>query len=98
VVDITSTLDIKLAALKEHKTQVKFLVEDVKRQAALAGVNLVEAFGTALDDPNNAIAWAMKAAASQVGQSIGVEFAEAFRTVRFHPLVESVLGQVESLK
>jgi LmbE family N-acetylglucosaminyl deacetylase len=91
VVDITSTLQIKLDALAEHKTQMIFLVDDVKRQAALAGLDMDAMSGTALDDPITAISWAMKEQSSRVGQSIGIEYGEAFRYVRFHPFIETLV-------
>ena len=91
VVDITSTLETKLAALAQHESQVRFLVEDVKRQAALAGLDLTSILGNAFEDPNKAMAWAMKQEAARIGQTIGVEYGETFRYVRFHPIIESLL-------
>jgi len=38
-----------------------------------------------------AIAWALKAQASKVGQQIGVQYGEAFRYARFHPFIESLV-------
>ena len=93
VVDVTLNMRTKLDALSEHKTQVTFMVDEVKHQASQAGLNLEHLLGTAFEDPNLAIAWALKEAARQVGQTIGVEYGEAFRYVRFHPLVESLLIQ-----
>jgi len=91
IVDISKTMDKKLAALAEHKTQMTFLVEDVVRQARLAGLDLVALLGDAASDPLAAVGWALKTQASQVGQKIGVQYAEAFRFVRFHPFIESLL-------
>ncbi len=91
VVDITSTMETKLAALAEHRSQLEFLVEDVLRQARLAGVDLQAVMGEAVGDPLAAIRWALTLQASEVGQRIGVTYGEAFRTTRFHPLVEGLL-------
>lgn len=92
IVDITSTIPQKLAAMAEHATQVAFLVEDVMRQARLAGIDVTAILGEASADPMAALAWAIRAEAAEVGQRAGVEYGEAFRYVRFHPLVESLLG------
>jgi LmbE family N-acetylglucosaminyl deacetylase len=92
VVDITDTLTVKLAAMAEHKSQVAFLVEDVVRQARLAGLDLRAVLGEALADPMAALGWALQAQAAEVGQRIGVQFGEAFRYVRFHAFVENLLA------
>ncbi|MEW6094630.1 MAG: PIG-L deacetylase family protein [Chloroflexota bacterium] len=91
IVDITGTMEKKLSALAEHKTQIAFLVEDVLRQARLAGLDLDALLGDSLGDPMTAVAWALKTQAGKVGQQISVEYGEAFRYARFHPFVESLL-------
>ncbi len=91
IVDITGAMEKKLAALAEHKTQITFLVEDVTRQARLAGLDLNALLGESAADPMTAVAWALKAQASKVGQQIGVQYGEAFRYARFHPFIESLL-------
>ncbi len=92
IVDISRTMERKIAALGEHRSQVKFLVEDVLRQAQLAGLDLRAWLGEALDDPLQALAWAMQAQAAEIGQRIGVTYGEAYRYVRFHPFVENLLA------
>jgi LmbE family N-acetylglucosaminyl deacetylase len=92
IVDITETISRKLAAMAEHETQVAFLVEDVMRQARLAGIDVEAILGEAAADPMAALRWAIEAEAGQVGQRADVAYGEAFRYVRFHPLVESLLG------
>lgn len=92
VVDISETMGRKLAALSEHRSQVVFLVEEVVRQARLAGVDLERIVGGALSDPMAAMAWAVQAQAAEIGQRIGVRFGEAFRYVRFHPMIEAILA------
>lgn len=90
-VDLSDTMEKKLAALGEHKTQVSFLVEDVKRQAHLAGLDLDPLLGFTRNDPMLALAWAVKEQAARIGQKAGVQYAEAFRYARFHPFIESLL-------
>jgi LmbE family N-acetylglucosaminyl deacetylase len=92
IVDISQTMGKKLAALAEHKSQVAFLVEEVMRQARLAGLDLGALLGEAAQDPMAALTWAMQAQGAEVGAKIGVEYGEAFRYTRFHPLVETLLG------
>ncbi len=92
IIDITSTLERKLAALAEHKSQMEFLVEDVRRQAELAGLDLRTLLGEAAGDPMVAVGWAMRSQAAEVGQRAGYAYGEAFRFARFHPFVEGLLG------
>ena len=92
VVDITATLETKLAALAAHESQMAFLVEGVLRQMRLAGVDprpLLEAAGA---DPAALVGLAVRAQAAAAGQRIGVPFGEPFRYERFHPLVEALLA------
>lgn len=89
--DISDSFDDKLAALCEHKSQMIFLVEDILRQAQVAGLDLKATVGEALDDPNSAMRMAMQMKAVEVGAKAGYELGEAFRTMRFHPLIESLL-------
>jgi LmbE family N-acetylglucosaminyl deacetylase len=92
VVDISTTVDVKLKALAEHRTQVAFLVEDVLRQARLAGLDVEAILGTMAAEPMLALEWALRAQDAEVGARIGVAYGEAFRYVRFHPLVENLLS------
>jgi LmbE family N-acetylglucosaminyl deacetylase len=92
IVDITGTMDRKLAAMGEHRTQVEFLVEDVRRQAEVAGISLESVLGEAARDSMAALAWAIQAEASELGRRSGFTYGEAFRYVRFHPIVEALLG------
>ena len=93
-VDISKTLQTKIAALLEHKSQVAFLVEEVMRQAALVGVDassmvpggVVGSEGAAL-----AMAWTIQKQARANGAAVGLEFAERFRYTRFSPMVEALL-------
>lgn len=91
IVDITDTIEKKLAAMAEHKSQVCFLVEEVMRQTRLAGLDLRAIMGPVVDDPMAAMAWALRSEAARIGQKAGVPYGEAFRYVRFHPIVEALL-------
>jgi N,N'-diacetylchitobiose non-reducing end deacetylase len=91
VIDITSTIEGKLRALAEHKSQVTFLVEGILREARLAGLDVEAALGSMASDPMAALEWALRAEAAEAGKRIGVAYGEAFRYVRFHPIVENLL-------
>jgi LmbE family N-acetylglucosaminyl deacetylase len=91
IVDISATFEDKLAALFEHASQMKFLVEDILRQAQIAGVDLHAVAGESLDDPRNAMRMAMQAKALEVGAKKGIPMGEAFRVTRFHPFIETLL-------
>lgn len=91
IIDISLTMKIKLAALAQHQSQMKFLVEDVLIQAQAAGIDAHAIVGETLNDPAATIAWAMQIQAAQVGKKINVQFGEAFRYTRFHPFVEGLI-------
>jgi len=93
VIDITDVMPVKLAALVQHASQVRFLVEDMLRQARVAGLDTRAFFGDAADDPAALLAWGVQTQAAAVGQAIGVQYAEAFRYERFDPLIEMALAQ-----
>jgi LmbE family N-acetylglucosaminyl deacetylase len=95
IVDVSATMQKKLWALDEHATQIRFLVEDIVKQAALAGLDARLAMGETADDPMAAIAWALETQAREIGARIGVEFGEAFRYERYHPLIEKLLAAQE---
>lgn len=91
VVDVTRTMEKKIAAMAEHNTQIEFLVEDVLRQAQLAGINIREVIGDMAGDPASLMAWALQTQAAEIGSRIGVKYGEAFRYIRFHPFIEALL-------
>lgn len=91
VVDITQTIEIKLEAFAEHKSQMKFLVEGVLQEARQAGIDPGAIAGEAVNDPVTASAWAMRLQAAQVGQRANVQYGEAFRYTRFHPFIEGLI-------
>jgi len=91
IMDISATLEDKLAALAEHTTQVEFLVEDAIRQAQVAGVDLAALAGQSLADPLQALGWAVRAQAGMFGEHAGFQYGEAFRYTRFHPMIEALL-------
>jgi LmbE family N-acetylglucosaminyl deacetylase len=95
VVDISETLQQKLAALAEHKTQMQFMVEDVLKQAAAADLDVRAIVGVPSDDPAALVAWALQTQAAEVGRRFNVAYGEAFRYARFHPVVEMLLAAQE---
>jgi len=95
IVDISESMERKLAALARHESQMRFLVEDILRQADKAGLELGELSEIARREPALAMRWALEAEAAEIGAKAGYRYGEAFRKVRFHPLVERLLSQKE---
>jgi len=93
-VDISETVQTKITAFLEHKSQVTFLVEEVVRQATVAGVDvsgIVPGGGAEDGGAALAIAWAVQEQARADGAAAGLEFAERFRYTRFAPMIETLL-------
>lgn len=95
VIDTTAYMDRKLAAMAEHRSQVVFLVEDVLRQAAMAGLDAADFVGAGSANPLDLLKYGIRAQDAETGRKIGAGFAEEFRWVRYHPLVEAALAQGE---
>ncbi len=93
IVDITATIDRKIAALAEHRSQVVFLVEGILQEVAMAGLDVAAVHGLNATNPFDLLAFGIRNQDAAVGRKIGVAFAEEFRWVRYHPLVEAVLAQ-----
>jgi LmbE family N-acetylglucosaminyl deacetylase len=92
IVDISDTIDRKIASLLEHKSQVEFLVEGIYRQAIQAGLDISTAAPQGLTDPAVALGWSVRTEAAEIGARGGVAFGEAYRYARYHPFVETLLG------
>ena len=92
IVDISETMDIKLNALAAHKSQIRFMTEGLVRQAQISGIDLETISQNMPEDPQQAFDVIFKTQAAKIGKQIGVEFAEAYRYERFHPLVEQMLA------
>lgn len=92
LVDITDTLEVKLAALAEHRSQIEAIVKEVAWHASLAGLDPQILVGAAQEDPMQLVGEWVRARAAEVGLQLGVPYAEAFRYQRYHPVVEALLG------
>jgi LmbE family N-acetylglucosaminyl deacetylase len=92
VVDIEGTIDVKVAAILEHRSQVSFLFEDVLRQIRLAGLEPEEATRGIGADPASALTSFVLTQAGEVGRLADLRYGEAFRYERFHPAVETLLA------
>lgn len=98
IVDITDTIDLKINALAEHKSQMTFLAESLTRQANLVGLDLQAILGEAASSPENLLAWALRNRAAEVGQRKGIKFGEAFRVERLNPQIEKLVASQASIK
>ncbi len=94
IVDITPWMDVKLAVVAEHRSQVVFLVEGLLRQARTAGLDVAAALGPAADSPASLLAWGLRQRAAEAGARAGLAYAEVYRYERFNPLIEALLAQV----
>jgi LmbE family N-acetylglucosaminyl deacetylase len=91
IVDITAVIESKISALAAHKSQVKFLVDDIFRQGKMAGVDIPAHLGHPPDAHLAALTFAVRAEASEAGQPTGYLYAEAFRYVRYNSFVEDLI-------
>ncbi len=82
-VDIGETLELKIAALQEHKSQIAFLYEDWVRRSALASGDFApsvsEGTSLRLDGSAQGMAWMVRQQARADGAAVGLPFAERFR-------------------
>ncbi len=97
VIDVTPYLDQKMKAMKLHVSQVEFLVEDVLIQAKAAGLDLQQMAGQSIQDPFEALSYAMMTQMAEIGKLIGVDYAEGYRYIRFHPFIENLI-QLSEIK
>ncbi len=91
VVDISSTLDRKIAAAQRHRTPMRNFVNQLRLQAATGGWTvplLDDAFESG--DLDDLIEMLIRGGATSTGERHGLEAAEEFRVVRFGGL-ESLL-------
>ncbi len=95
IVDTTAFIERKIASVAEHRSQVVFLVEGIARQAALAGLDARQVAGGMAASPLELLAFGLKAQDAAVGRKIGAPFAEEYRWVRYHELVEAALAERE---
>ena len=81
-VDISETLDTKITALLEHKSQIHFLFEDWMGRAGLAGTHvaaIVPQIRGENEGPAQGMVWMIRQQARADGAAVGLEFAERFR-------------------
>jgi LmbE family N-acetylglucosaminyl deacetylase len=95
-VDTSAFVDRKIASVAEHRSQVVFLVEGIARQVAMAGLDIRHVAGGAAGSPLDLLAFGLRAQDAAVGRKIGVDYAEEYRWVRYHALVEAALRQAET--
>jgi LmbE family N-acetylglucosaminyl deacetylase len=90
IVDITPYIEKKIESLAYHVSQMTFLVQEVVMQLQAAGME-TEALELSNSDYTAGVARVVRARAQEVGAQIGVAYAEAFRYVRFNPIVEQLM-------
>jgi LmbE family N-acetylglucosaminyl deacetylase len=90
IVDITPYIEKKIGALACHASQMTFLMQDVVMQLQAAGLE-TKALELSNSDYTAGMAMVVRARAQEVGAQIGVDYAEAFRYVRFSSIVEQLI-------
>jgi LmbE family N-acetylglucosaminyl deacetylase len=93
VVDTSAFMERKIASVAEHRSQVVFLVEGIARQVAMAGLDVAQVAGGAAGSALDLLAFGLRAQDAAVGAAIGAQYAEQYRWVRYHALVEAALEQ-----
>jgi LmbE family N-acetylglucosaminyl deacetylase len=81
-IDISETLDAKIAAILEHKSQVRFLSEDWMQRTGAAGASvaaILSQVGEENEGSAQGMAWMIRQQARADGAAVGLEFAERFR-------------------
>jgi len=92
IIDISDTIEQKITALLEHKSQISFLVEGAIRQTRSSGIDLEKMLGDTGNSPESLFAWFIKNTSAEVGKRKGYKYGEAFRFERYSPLVERFLA------
>ena len=80
-VDVSETLDVKIAALLEHKSQVAFLFQDWMQGSGLTLGDFAFPVpeGAAEEGAVQGMTWMIRQQARADGAAVGLEFAERFR-------------------
>jgi LmbE family N-acetylglucosaminyl deacetylase len=90
IVDITPYIEKKNKALSCHASQMTFMMQGIVMQLQAAGMK-TKALELNNSDYTAGVAMFVRARAQEVGAQIGVAYAEAFRYVRFNPIVEQLI-------
>lgn len=91
--DTSRTIEVKVAALRAHRSQMQFLVQEILDEARQAGLDpdsFMAAFG---NDRGEAMGWFIRSEDAQTGQAAGFAYGEAYHYERYHPAVEMALAQ-----
>lgn len=84
VVDITATLDIKVAAARRHRTMMTNLLNQLRLQAGTGGWDLpIVAEALRRGEPGDVVELLVRAGSERTGVRHGLVAAEEFRIVRF---------------
>lgn len=97
VVDISSTIDLKIEALLAHDCQMKLTVDGLKREAEAAGLKLGLVDEIDRGNYQNVIEMAIRAFCAEVGQKTGVDYAEQFRYTQFGMLARFAEDELDAI-
>jgi len=90
-VDISSTIDVKIAALLKHRCQMELTIEGAKREAEAIGADLPMLKELDESGYDGVIDVAIRSVCASTGAKAGMEFAERFRYEKLGVL-DRVLG------
>ena len=92
-VDISSTIDKKIAALLKHDCQMVLTVDGLVKEAEALGVEVPMLENLDEEGRRMVIDMGIRTFSTDVGQQAGLEFAEQFRYERFG-MLERVMGKL----
>lgn len=82
LVDISSTVDLKIAALLCHECQMDFTVDALRQEAQVLGLDLAELTGRPDKDLRSVIGGHLRRECAETGRPAGYGYAERFRFER----------------
>ena len=94
VVDITDQIDRKIYALCMHDCQMKLTFDNIKLEMDALGTTVPIISGLSRDDYRGLIDYAIRQRSAQVGERIGVDYAEEFRYQAFDMLPHFAADEV----
>jgi len=91
IIDISSVLDLKIAALLKHRCQMELTVDQLRMEAKALGVDIPMLSGDHAQDIEQVIAMGMRSFCAGTGAKAGLQYAEQFRYQKLG-MLEQVLG------
>jgi len=97
VVDISRQIDRKISALCKHECQMKLTLDAIKVEMQASGIDVPAISSMKSDEYHVLIDTAIRKVCSEVGEKIGVEYAEEFRYEGFGMLARFAADDVRRI-